>query len=234
MKRFSYVVMGIVLSMCLFGCGGDRGSISNVSEERQEEEERREEPEAEEKPEVKRESEEAAEVEEESEAEEELEAKEESEDEKESKEVESLDGYAEGRIGDTMKTYFFNYKVNSAYLCEEYNGYQPAEGKCMLVAEVTVKNTYNESIEMYDTDFQIQWNSDGDDDYDYPITANADPVSDEQLEATYTLGIDEERTGLLVFEVPTGENDFSISYLELFDDDSEGDVYFVFFTAKMQ
>ncbi|MDE7014928.1 MAG: DUF4352 domain-containing protein [Kineothrix sp.] len=234
MKRFSYVVMGIVLSMCLFGCGGDRGSISNVSEERQEEEERREEPEAEEKPEVKKESEEAAEVEEESEAEEELEAKEESEDEKESKEVESLDGYAEGRIGDTMKTYFFNYKVNSAYLCEEYNGYQPAEGKCMLVAEVTVKNTYNESIEMYDTDFQIQWNSDGDDDYDYPITANADPVSDEQLEATYTLGIDEERTGLLVFEVPTGENDFSISYLELFDDDSEGDVYFVFFTAKMQ
>ncbi|NBI92359.1 DUF4352 domain-containing protein [Lachnospiraceae bacterium] len=234
MKRFSYVVMGIVLSMCLFGCGGDRGSISNVSEERQEEEERREEPEAEEKPEVKKESEEAAEVEEESEAEEELEAKEESEDEKESKEVESLDGYAEGRIGDTMKTYFFNYKVNSAYLCEEYNGYQPAEGKCMLVAEVTVKNTYNESIEMYDTDFQIQWNSDGDDDYDYPITANADPVSDEQLEETYTLGIDEERTGLLVFEVPTGENDFSISYLELFDDDSEGDVYFVFFTPKMQ
>ncbi len=228
MKRFSYVVMGIVLSMCLFGCGGDRGSISNVSEERQEEEERREDPEAEEKPEVKRESEEAAEAEEKSEAEEE------SEDEKESKEVESLDGYAEGRIGDTMKTYFFNYKVNSAYLCEEYNGYQPAEGKCMLVAEVTVKNTYNESIQMYDTDFQIQWNSDGDDDYDFPITANTDPVSDEQLEATYTLGIDEELTGLLVFEVPTGENDFSISYLELFDDDSKGDVYFVFFTAKMQ
>ena len=147
MKRFSYVVMGIVLSMCLFGCGGDRGSISNVSEERQEEEERREDPEAEEKPEVKRESEEAAEAEEkseaaeESEAEEEPEAEEESEDEKESKEVESLDGYAEGRIGDTMKTYFFNYKVNSAYLCEEYNGYQQAEGKCMLVAEVTVKNT---------------------------------------------------------------------------------------------
>ena len=240
MKRFSYVVMGIVLSMCLFGCGGDRGSISNVSEERQEEEERREDPEAEEKPEVKRESEEAAEAEEkseaaeESEAEEEPEAEEESEDEKESKEVESLDGYAEGRIGDTMKTYFFNYKVNSAYLCEEYNGYQPTEGKCMLVAEVTVKNTYNESIQMYDTDFQIQWNSDGDDDYDFPITANTDPVSDEQLEATYTLGIDEELTGLLVFEVPTGENDFSISYLELFDDDSKGDVYFVFFTAKMQ
>lgn len=100
-----------------------------------------------------------------------------------------------------MKTYFFDYTVNNAYLCEEYNGYQPADGKCILVAEVTVKNTFNESIEMYDTDFQIQWNSDGADDYDYPITAYADPVSDDQLEETYELGINEETTGLLVYEV---------------------------------
>lgn len=103
-----------------------------------------------------------------------------------------------------MKTYFFDYTVNNAYLCEEYNGYQPADGKCILVAEVTVKNTFNESIEMYDTDFQIQWNSDGADDYDYPITAYADPVSDDQLEETYELGINEETTGLLVYEVPGG------------------------------
>ena len=87
---------------------------------------------------------------------------------------------------------------------------------------------------MYDTDFQIQWNSDGADDYDFPITAYVDPVSDEQLESTYELGINEEVTGLLVYEVPTGEKDFSISYLELFDDESEGDVYFVYFTAQMQ
>ena len=209
MKKFSYVLVGIALSVCLVGCGEERGSVSSVREERQQEEESRE---REKEPEV----EEEAEVEEEPE------------------EIESSGGYAEGRFGDTMKTYFFDYTVNSAYLCEEYNGYQPADGNCILVAEVTVKNTFNESIEMYDTDFQIQWNSDGADDYDYPITAYADPVSDEQLEGTYGLGINEEKTGLLVYEVPTGENDFSISYLELFDDDSEGDVYFVYFTAKMQ
>lgn len=213
MKRVSYVLVGIALSVCLVGCGEERGSVSSVREERQEEAENREEKE----PEIKE-----AEVEEEPEAEEEPE------------EFESSGGYAEGRFGDTMKTYFFDYTVNSAYLCEEYNGYQPADGNCILVAEVTVKNTFNESIEMYDTDFQIQWNSDGADDYDYPITAYADPVSDEQFEGTYGLGINEEATGLLVYEVPTGENDFSISYLELFDDDSEGDVYFVYFTAKMQ
>ena len=214
MKKFSYALAGVLLCICMVGCGDERGNVSSVREERQEEESRREEREAEEEPEV----EEEPEIEEEPEVEEDS----------------STGGYSEGRFGDTMETYFFDYTVNSAYLCEEYDGYQPTDGNCILVAEVTVKNTFNESIEMYDTDFQIQWNSDGADDYDFPITAYVDPVSDEQLESTYELGINEEVTGLLVYEVPTGEKDFSISYLELFDDESEGDVYFVYFTAQMQ
>jgi len=95
------------------------------------------------------------------------------------REITSEDGYGEGRMGDIMKTYFFSYSVNSAYLCDEYNGYAPEEGKRLLVADVTVKNTHTASIEMYDTDFQVQWNTDGEDDYGYPITDNMDPVSDE-------------------------------------------------------
>uniref|UniRef100_UPI004055D56C DUF4352 domain-containing protein n=1 Tax=Acetatifactor sp. TaxID=1872090 RepID=UPI004055D56C len=145
------------------------------------------------------------------------------------------DGYAEGRFGSVMHTYFFNYTVNSAYLCNDYNGYVPADGNTLLVADITVKNTFSESIEMYDTDFQIQWGDDDNEEaYDFPITFYVDPVSDEQLPGTYELAINEEKTGILVFEVPAGNTDFSISYLELFSDDSEGDVYFVYFTAKEQ
>ena len=32
------------------------------------------------------------------------------------------DGYAEGRIGDVMRPYFFDYTVNSAYTCKEFEG----------------------------------------------------------------------------------------------------------------
>lgn len=144
------------------------------------------------------------------------------------------DGYAEGQLGSVMRTYFFNYTVNSAYLCDEYSGYTPAEGKTLLVADVTVKNTFDEAIEMYDTDFQVQWGSDEEDAYDYPITLYVDPVSDEQLPGTYELAAGEEVTGLLVFEVAAGSTDFSISYLELFSDDTEGDLFFVYFTAEEQ
>ena len=31
-------------------------------------------------------------------------------------------------FGAAMKTYFFTYTVNSAYVCSEFEGYQPAEG----------------------------------------------------------------------------------------------------------
>ena len=108
------------------------------------------------------------------------------------------DGYAEGRMGDVMRTYFFDYTVNSAYTCNDYEGYTPSEGNKLLVAEITVKNT----------------------------------VSDEQLPEEYDLGVNEEKTGLLVFEVPEDSKDYSISYLEQFSNDTEGDVFFVFFTAK--
>ena len=108
------------------------------------------------------------------------------------------DGYAEGRIGDVMRTYFFDYTVNSAYTCKEFEGYTPAEGNKLLVAELTVKNTDRSTVTMYDTDFQIQWGDDDDDDaFDAPITYYSDAVSDDQLPEEYDLSVNEERTGLL-------------------------------------
>ena len=94
---------------------------------------------------------------------------------------------------------------------------------------------------MYDMDFQLGW-GETDDAFTYPITTDLEtleelePVGEHQLPGTYTLAIDEERTGELVYEVPAGQVDFSISYLELFDDGTEegdtGDTYFVYFTAE--
>lgn len=147
------------------------------------------------------------------------------------------DGFAEGRYGDVMHNVFFSYCVNSAYVCSEYHGYTPAEGNELLVANVTVTNTSRSSIPMFDTDFQVQWGDDADDAYDYPITAydpEANLVADEQLPDSYDLAVGETVNGVLVYEVPAGNRDFSISYMEWFADDTTGDVFFVFFTASEQ
>ena len=142
-------------------------------------------------------------------------------------------------FGATKKTYFFDYTVNSAYVCSEFEGYQPEEGNSLLVAEVTVKSTFDTAIEMYDTDFQAQWGGEGDEDFSMPITFDGteegmDVLTEEQLPGIYPLQPKESRTGLLIFEIPEGTLDLSISYMEAFDDDTTGETYFVNFTAEQK
>ncbi len=145
------------------------------------------------------------------------------------------DGFAEGELGSTMRTYFFDYTVNSAYLCDTYEGYEAAEDYELLVANITVLNTGKSEVEMYDSDFQIQWGDNSSDDaFEFSLTfytEDGQGLSAEMLPGTYTLASKESRTGVLVAEVPAGHTEFSISYRELFDDDSAGDTFFVYFDA---
>ena len=158
------------------------------------------------------------------------------------KDVYSEDGFGEGRMGDVVHTYFFDFTVNSAYTTADYNGYTPTqEGWQLLVVNTTIKNTFSSSITMWDSDFQAQWSASQEtEEYSWPITddGNVPTVSDDQLPAEYDLAVDEVRTGDIVFEVPADEKDFSVSTLEIFDDGTdegeEGNTYAVFFTATAQ
>lgn len=148
------------------------------------------------------------------------------------------DGYGEGRIGDVVHSVFMDFSIDSAYTTSNYNGHTAPAGKQVLVVEMTVKNTFKETLPMWDVDFQAQWTASADtDEYAWPITAgedgndSLDTVAAEQFPSEYDLSVGESRTGTLVFDVPENEKDFSISHQELFEDDSEGDIFFVYFTA---
>ncbi len=146
-------------------------------------------------------------------------------------------GYAQGHPGDAMHSIFFDYTVNSAYLCDSYENYTPQDGYELLVADITVQNTFEDTITMYDGDFQVQWGAGGADVFDYPVTCylgEGESIGDKALPSEYELAQKESRTGLLVFEVPAGETSFSISYTEYFDDDTTGNTFSVSFEASKQ
>ncbi len=143
--------------------------------------------------------------------------------------------YYEGKISDTMNTYFFDFTVNSASLTDTY-GDITLEEDSFLVTSITVKNTTDKTITMYDTDFQAQWDEDSEDAYRLPITYEyEDGLIDtmRQLPSEYDLLAGESKTGELVFIVPENRKEYSISYQELLIDNDgkelEGDVFFVFF-----
>lgn len=68
-------------------------------------------------------------------------------------EVRAEDGYAEARIGDLVHSYFMDFTVNSAYTTADYHGHAAPEGMKVLVVNLTVRNTFQESLPMYDDDF---------------------------------------------------------------------------------
>ena len=144
--------------------------------------------------------------------------------------------YHEGEIGQTMETYFFDFTVTSAYISDSYSDYVADDGEAFLVLNVTVKNTWDKDITMYDTDFQVQWGDDAEDAFCYPITAEySDGLVDalRQLPEEYELSKGKSRSGELVFMVPSGHSEYTVSYQELFDttdgETKEGDVFFVYF-----
>ena len=148
-------------------------------------------------------------------------------------------GVFDGRIGEIIRTYFYDFKVTDAYLCDDYHGFTPQDGNVLLVVKLDIENTMNSSIPMSDLDFQAQWGDDADDAFAWPITSDPETMDDrgtlcdEQLPYEYEMSVGEKiNGGELVYEVPEGYKDFSISAIDDFADDTEeGSVYFVYFTA---
>ena len=131
-------------------------------------------------------------------------------------------------VGDSVSTAWFDFTVDSVEVMNEYEGYAAAEGKKLLVVQLSLKSTVTFSSEMYQNDFVVGW--DLEDDYDYvdPLYAYCDA----QFPDEYTLKINEARTGILVYEVPADFKDFWLNFLEVYDNDEYGESFFVYFTAE--
>ena len=144
-------------------------------------------------------------------------------------------GVKYGGIGDTMSTKWFDFTVTDAYSCDRYQGYTPSEGYKLVVVNLSLKNDCGRTVDMWGEDFVILW---GDDDstsgLDIPLPAG---LSDDQFPDEYVLGINEPKSGVMVFEVPLEFREFSIGFVELFESDDnpdgeEGDTFYVKFTAE--
>ena len=141
---------------------------------------------------------------------------------------------AEGDIGETMCTSWFDFTVNSAYLCDAFADYKASQGNELLVINVTVENTFKEEIPMFDDDFWVQWGSETSDAaYAYPIT---EPISSDQgvLPESYRLDVGDSKTGVLVYEVPAEQPRFAIAYLEVTSEEEPGNAYVVYFEPAKQ
>ncbi|MBQ1505577.1 MAG: DUF4352 domain-containing protein [Erysipelotrichales bacterium] len=136
----------------------------------------------------------------------------------------------EGYDGDEMSTSFFNFTVNRSSLMKSYGSVTAAEGNTLVAVNVTVSNPYTTDVTMYDTDFELLYESASKE--AYPVTYTTDKVEEGMLPIEYTLKPGESVTGDLVFEVTAGESVFAFLYVEYYSDGTYGDFYSVYTLAQ--
>lgn len=128
-----------------------------------------------------------------------------------------------GEIGETMTNSFFDFTLNSVETATELAGYTPTqEGYKFVVANVTVKNVFDQDIPVGNYDFNIIWGTDTE-------TGGEDYAFESFMEGMYpddiTLAPGETASGDVVFEIPEAESTIGIVYYEIWDDDFVGNTY---------
>ena len=138
--------------------------------------------------------------------------------------------YVWGQVGETMKTYWFDFNVTSATLYSEYEGNTPTDGYQFLELKIWLKNTFNESVPMFWSDFDVEW--DDPDSYELPVFITVD--GKELTEEEYSLRRAGSLDLVLVYEVAEGYDDFFVFFDEDFADGTVGDVFAVYLAPEQE
>lgn len=124
--------------------------------------------------------------------------------------------------GETLNTAFFDFGVTDAFFAYDI-GWEsvPDEGWTFLCVEVETKNTFDEPIPIGVYDFAI-WYGDGEDTWDFALEGD---FGEGQYPRDIELGVGESVKGYVIFVVPDNATEFQLEYIEVWDDEFEGNIY---------
>lgn len=130
-------------------------------------------------------------------------------------------------LTETMKTAFFDLKIEKAEIVDEVDGYVADDPEThFLVIDVKIDNTFADtaSIPMSYSDFELTWEG-----LDGNVIYSEEVFAEGQLPDEYEIFKGDSRSGKLIYMVPSSAKNFSFIYLEIWDDDFEGNDYTINF-----
>lgn len=130
-------------------------------------------------------------------------------------------------LEDEVSTAFFDYRVEEITVHRNYHGMQANEGHQIVVVDLEIENTEDYELPMGRYDFRVQWGA-GEEDYAYPETW----YYQRQFPNEYSIPEERSAEGELVFQVPREQREMTLAYLEVFENETQGDVYFTYFTVE--
>jgi hypothetical protein len=126
-------------------------------------------------------------------------------------------------VGETTQTTWFTWLISSVRTTGDIDGYASGSGNKFVVLDITTTNTFEESLPMFSDDFTLRYTDEAGKLVEtYPLEAFTDGMYPDDFQQE----IGETTNGFVVFEVPDTVDSAIIYYLEIYEDEFEGDIYY--------
>jgi hypothetical protein len=137
-----------------------------------------------------------------------------------------VDGWEAASIGDTLSAKWYDFTVNNVEYVNTYAGYTTSDDKVLVHASITIKNTSDKKIYLFDGDFALIWNLDSE---NRPYVYSMDAYTDTMLKNEMVINKNETKTIDTVYEIDkTIKKPMAIYYYEQYSDGQKGNKYYVY------
>lgn len=127
-----------------------------------------------------------------------------------------------GKIGDTYKTKWFEFTIESIEEAEAYLDYKAKTDYQLYKIQVTLKSNWDKPIPMGTFDFYMD-----DPSFEEYIWA-IPPLDDSMMPKEYDLGPGKSAQYLMIFEVPINTTELALLYTESFEGGSDGKTFAIY------
>ncbi len=136
-------------------------------------------------------------------------------------------GWMGSYIGEKVSAKWYDFVVNYTEELSEYKGYKAADGKKLIHANITITNTSDKEVYLFEDDFALIWNLDKEE-RSYVSSMNA--YTDTMLKNEIAIKIGETKTIDTVYEIDKDiKKPLAIYYYEQYiDDGQKGNKYYVY------
>ena len=129
-------------------------------------------------------------------------------------------------MGETLENEFFSLKVTEAYRYSSMGDYVPEDGYDYVAVNITVKNIFTDKIPVGNYDYVLRWGEGDDNSFEAYDTEGLEIYYDLDLFPDDTeLSIGASKSGYVIFEAPSDSTGLQLEYVEVYDDDFEGNTY---------
>ncbi|MBR1416237.1 MAG: DUF4352 domain-containing protein [Bacilli bacterium] len=138
----------------------------------------------------------------------------------------TVDGWMGLEVGTKVSAKWYDFTVNNIEELSEYSNYKASNDKKLIHATITITNTSDKDVYIFDGDFALVWNLDSE---ERKYVTSMDAFTDTMLKNETVIKVGETKTIDTVYEIDKNiEKPMAIYYYEQYSDGQKGNKYYIY------